>query len=275
MENNIFLPSRIEYKEDTQNKGSVIIEPCYPGYGTTWANALRRVLLTSLEGAAVTAVKIKGVKYEFSTMDYVQEDVLDIILNLKSLRFKVFKKTDEPIKLTLRAKGSKIVRAGDVDKSADAEVANKDLVIATLTDKKANLEMDIWVSKGYGWVSSEEKSREGFDVSTIITDSIFTPVVRVAINIDNVRVGKRTDYDRLTITIETDGSLSPLKAFLKASQLLENQFSYFIVLAEKLVTKKEEKPKKKTATAKKKAVLKRKAGTKKSASKKKTTKKKK
>ncbi|MDA2921914.1 DNA-directed RNA polymerase subunit alpha [Patescibacteria group bacterium AH-259-L07] len=277
MENNIFLPKKVEYQEDTQdkNKGSIIIEPCYPGYGTTWGNALRRVLLVSLEGVAVTAVKIKGVKYEFSTIDYVQEDVLDIILNLKTLRFKARTDIDEPVKLTLKASGSKKVRAGDIDTSADVEVVSKDLVIATLTDKRAKLEMELWVSKGYGWVPSEEKSREKFDVSTIITDSIFTPIVKVATDVENVRVGKRTDYDRLILSIQTDGSLSPLEAFRSVSRLLEGQFSYFIELSQKLVAKAEKKPKKKKAktTTKEKPGAKKKTGTKKSAPKKKTTKK--
>lgn len=253
MENNIFSPKRITYTEDThdKNKGLIIIEPCYPGYGITWGNALRRILLSSLEGVAVTAVKIKGVKYEFSTIDYVQEDVLDIILNLKLLRFKARRDIGEPVKLTLAAKGNKKVTAGDIDVSADAEVVNKDLVIATLTDKNAKLEMELWVSSGYGWVPSEEKSREKFDVSTIITDSIFTPVVKVATHIENMRVGKRTDYDRLILTIQTDGSLTPLEAFIRASGLLQSQFSYFIDLTQKLTVQVNKKTKKKAAPQKK------------------------
>jgi len=277
----MFFPTKVEYQEDKQNKnkGSVIIEPCYPGYGTTWGNALRRVLLTSLEGAAVTAVKIRGARYEFSTLDYVQEDILDIILNLKLLRLKIFKETDKPIKLTLKASGERRVTARDVDKSADVEIVNPDLLIANLTDKKAKLEMEIWVEKGYGWVPSEEKSREDKDIGTIIVDSIFTPVLNVAVNIENVRVGKRTDYDKLILTIETDGIVSPLQAFLAASKLLAEQFNLLIERGEKLeereareelavkkkakkrATTKEKiatKKKKKTATAKKTAAKKKK-----------------
>ena len=136
---NIFLPTKVEYHPDTQNKnkGQVIIEPCYPGFGTTWSNVLRRVLLTSLEGAAPTAVKIKGVRYEFSAIDHIQEDVLGIILNLKTLRLRIHKSVlDGPIRLTLKASGERKVKAGDIDKSADVDIVNPELLIATLTDKK-------------------------------------------------------------------------------------------------------------------------------------------
>ncbi len=238
---NIFLPTNVEYQPDAEdkNKGRVIVEPCYPGYGTTWGNALRRVLLTSLEGAAVSAVKIKGVRYEFSTIDHVQEDVLDIILNLKALRLRVFRQTDESIKLTLRASGEGKVLAGDIDKSADVEIVNPDLFIATLTDKRAKLEMELWVEKGYGWIPSEEKTREGRDIGVIIIDSVFSPVLKVAVGVENVRVGKRTDYDKLILDIETDGSIPPLGAFLKAAKLLAEQFNNLTDLGEKMESEKE------------------------------------
>ncbi|MBL7141646.1 DNA-directed RNA polymerase subunit alpha [Patescibacteria group bacterium] len=243
---NIFLPTKIEYQTDTKNKnkGSIIIKPCWPGYGITWGNTLRRVLLTSLPGAAVTAVKIKGVKYEFSTIPYIQEDVLEIILNLKVLRLRILSPGDEPVKLTLKASGEKKVKAADIDKSADVEIVNPDLLIATLTDKKANLEMEIWVVKGYGWAPSEEKSRAGLDIGTIVVDSMFSPVLQVSVNVENIRVGKRTDFDKIILGIETDGAFSPFKAFLVASELLTNQFKALVQLGEEIEKVKKRKPRK-------------------------------
>jgi len=229
-----FLPTKVESQIDpkNKNKGQIFIEPCWPGYGITWSNALRRVLLTSLSGAAVTAVKIKGVKYEFSTLEGVKEDILEIILNLKALRLKILTEKDEPIKLSLKVSGERKVKAGDIEKSSDVEIVNSDLLIATLTNKKVNLEMDIWVTKGYGWVASEEKSRDGLEIGTIVIDSIFSPVLKVSVNVENIRVGKRTDFDKIILGIETDGSISPIQAFLKACQLLKEQFDSLLHLGE-------------------------------------------
>ncbi|MCD6442236.1 DNA-directed RNA polymerase subunit alpha, partial [bacterium] len=230
---------------------------CYPGYGITWGNALRRVLLTSLSGAAVVSVKIKGIKHEFSSIPYVYQDVLDIILNLKSLRLKIFSENDDPIKLRLKAVGKKKVYASDIEKSANVEITNPDLLIADLTDKKAKLEMEIWVAKGYGWVPSEAKTREDLDIGTIVVDSIFTPILQVSINIENVRVGGRTDYDRLILGIETDGTISPLGAGLKAMQLLNEQFSYLSELTATIISSQQiSKKKKKSSTIKPKVVKK-------------------
>jgi len=254
---NIFLPQEINFQSDKENKnkGSIIIEPCYPGYGITWGNTLRRVLLTSLGGAAVISIKIKGVKYEFSTIPHVYQDVLGIILNLKSLRLKIFTENEDPIRLTLKASGEKKVYASDIDKSADVEIVNPDLLILDLTDKKAKLEMEIWVAKGYGWVPSEAKERENLDIGTIVVDSIFTPILQVSVNIENVRVGGRTDYDRLILGIETDGTISPLEAGLKAMQLLNEQFSYLSELSSAIISSKSLE-KKKPAVAKRKTVKK-------------------
>lgn len=242
MEN--FLATKIESQLDSKNKnkGQIFIEPCWPGYGITWGNALRRVLLTSLPGAAVTAVKIKGVKYEFSTLEGVKEDVLEIILNLKALRLKILTEKDELIKLSLKVSGEKKVKAGDIKKSSDVEIVSSDLLIATLTDKKVNLEMDIWVTKGYGWIASEEKSRAGLEIGTIVIDSIFSPVLNVSVDIENMRVGKRTDFDKIILGIETDGSISPTQAFLKASQLLKEQFDSLLHLGKEIEKKSVKKP---------------------------------
>jgi len=255
MKKNIFLPREISFQPDKENKnkGVIIIEPCYPGYGITWGNALRRVLLTSIGGAAVVSVKIKGVKHEFSSIPHVYQDVLDIILNLKSLRLKIFSEDDSPIKLKLKAVGKKKVYASDIEKSASVEITNPDLLIADLTDKKAKLEMEICVAKGYGWMSSEEKTREGLDLGAIVVDSTFTPILQVSINIENVRVGDRTDYDRLILGIETDGTLSPLNAGLKAMRLLNEQFSYLSELTSNIISQSTSENKKKSSDIKPKA----------------------
>jgi DNA-directed RNA polymerase subunit alpha len=223
----IILPNKIEYQPDPENKnkGCFVIEPCYPGYGITWGNALRRVLLSSLPGAAVDSIKIKGGRHEFSTLPHIEEDILHLVLNFKQLRFKIF--TEEPVQLKLSIKGEKEVTAKDIDKSADVEIVNSDLHLATLTDKKAELEIEITVSKGFGYIPSEEKDRTGLDLGTIVLDSIFSPIARVATEIENMRVGKRTDYDRLKLTIETDGTITPCAAFVEASDLLNNQFTFF------------------------------------------------
>jgi DNA-directed RNA polymerase subunit alpha len=264
----IILPTKVDYQPDPENKnkGQIIIEPCYPGYGITWGNALRRVLLSSLPGAAVTAVKIKGVRHEFSTIPHVKEDVLQIILNLKMLRLKIFDQSTseekkEPLKLKLSAKGEKKVTAADIEKSANVEIVNPDLYIATLTDKKAELEAEIIVDQGYGYVPSEEKDRTGLDLGTIVMDSIYSPIVKVGYRVDNVRVGKRTDYDRLSLTIETDGTITPWQAFIRAAELLNSQFKFLKETMEKKVKELEkeivvEETSKKKATKKKKTTKK-------------------
>lgn len=237
----IFLPTKVEYQEDRENKnkGTIIIEPCYPGYGITWGNALRRVLLSSLSGAAVDAVKIKGVKHEFSTIPNVKEDVLQIVLNLKLLRLRLFK--NEPVKLKLAVHGERKVTAVDFEKNADMEIINPDLYLATLTDKKANLEIEVTVRRGIGYVPSEEKDRTGIDLGTIIMDSIFSPVLKVGYRVEKIRVGQRTDFDKLILEIMTDGIILPWQAFLEAARMLNGQFEFIV---ERIEEKKKEFEKK-------------------------------
>lgn len=222
----ILLPTKINYQKDREdkNKGSITIEPCYPGYGTTWGNTLRRVLLSSLPGAAVTAVKIKGVKHEFSTIPFVQEDVLQIILNLKQLRVKLY--SEEEIRLNLKIKGEKKVYAKDIEKNAQVEIVNPNLLIATLTDKKADLEMEIFVKMGRGYVLAEERKEEEKEIGKILIDAIFSPIRKIGLKIENVRVGEKTNFDKLNLIVETDGTINPLDAFIKANQMLEENFSY-------------------------------------------------
>jgi DNA-directed RNA polymerase subunit alpha len=207
----LLLPSKIRFvKGDRPNVGQLIVEPFAQGYGTTVGNALRRVLLSSLPGAAVTAVKIKGVEHEFSTIPNVKEDMLEIILNLKSLRLKSF--SDQPVKLMLSKKGESAVTANDFSKNADVEIANPELVIATLTDKSANFEMEITVEQGRGYRTTEERAKEKLDLGTIAIDALYSPVLNVSYKVEATRLGERTDYDKLVLTIETDGTVDPLDA---------------------------------------------------------------
>jgi len=229
----LLLPSKISFEESKKksNSATFTVEPCYFGYGTTIGNALRRVLLSSLPGAAVTAVKIKGVDQEFSALENVKDDILKICLNLKELKLKVFK--DEPVVLKLSAKGQKKVTAADFEKNSDVEIINKDLVITNLTDKKAELEMEVTVQQGRGYWPTEERSKDDIKLGTILIDSVFSPVVKVGYKVEPTRVGDITNYDKLTMDIETDGTISPEEAVSQASKVLIDHFSLF--------TKKEDK----------------------------------
>lgn len=223
----ISLPKKFIVEEGEKgNKAKIIIEPCFPGYGTTLGNALRRVLLSSLPGGAVTAMKINGINHEFSTIENVSEDVVEIILNLKQLRVKVY--SDEPVILRINAKGEGKVTGADVEKSSDAEIINKDQLIATLTDKNAKLDMEITVAKGIGYVPSEEQkdSKEKGEIGVILVDSIFTPVLNVGLAVEATRVGQKVDYDKIVLDIETDGTISAEEAVQKAAEILANQFSW-------------------------------------------------
>lgn len=241
---NIPLPTKIEVqKGDSPNEGILIVEPCFSGYGTTIGNALRRVLLSSLPGASVTAVKIKGAQHEFSTLKNVKEDVLEILLNFKSLRLKVF--TDEKIRLKLKAKGEKEVTAKDIEADSSVEIANPELHLATLTDKNAELDIEFIVEKGRGYVPTEERNKEEEEVGLIAIDSLFSPIKNVGLKVENVRVGQLTNFDKLTLTIETDGTITPEEAVVESTKILIDHFDLFSKLSETTkkpkTTKKEEK----------------------------------
>ncbi len=224
---NILLPSSIRFEPGSRpNEGVMIVEPCFHGYGTTLGNALRRVLLSSLSGAAVTAVKIKGVTHEFQALDNVKEDILEIILNLKSLRLKVF--SDEPVKLNLKAKGEKAVTGKDFEPNADVEIVNPQLKIATLTDPKAVLEMEITVGRGRGYLPTEERVKETHELGTIAIDALFSPVRNVGYRVENTRVGEITNYDKLIMTIETDGTIAPEEAVRESAKTLIDYFSLLL-----------------------------------------------
>jgi len=228
---NIALPKKIDFlKGEQENQEAIVVEPLYPGYGMTLGNSLRRVLLSSLPGAAVTGVKIKGVSHEFMALPHIKEDVLEIILNLKQLRLKVFSEEEE-VKLELKVKGKKAVTAADI-KSGEVEIKNPDLVIANITDEAGSLDMEIYVKEGRGYKMSEGDKKENKDVNFIEIDSIFSPVLSVSIDIEPARVGKMTNWDKLVLNVKTDGTISPKDAFEESVKILVEQYSALLAPAE-------------------------------------------
>lgn len=235
----ISLPDKITFTEgEKPNEKILTIEPFYHGYGTTVGNALRRVLLSSLVGAAITHVKIKGASHEFSTIKGVKEDVVDIILNLKKLRFKLH--TDEPVVLTLNAKGAKKLTAKDFDKNSDVEVVSTDLPIATLGSKDAELNMEVVVAKGRGYETVEDREEEKQEIGTIAIDSIYTPIVNVSMEVTQARVGQDINYDKLILGIETDGTVTPEDAVATSAKILVDHFGILAPTEESLKPKKKE-----------------------------------
>lgn len=198
------------------------IEPLAPGYGVTLANSLRRVLLASLPGAAATSVRIDGVTHEFSTIPGMTEDVVELLLNLKSLRLRLM--TDEPVMLILDKKGPGKVTAADFKKNPDVEIMNPELLIATL-DKKGRLSLEITCEKGRGYVTTEMRRDEKLPLGTIALDSIFTPIKKVHYLIENTRVGRMTNFDKIVLDITTDGTIDPYDALNLASKILIDHFS--------------------------------------------------
>jgi DNA-directed RNA polymerase subunit alpha len=218
----IQLPELKTIKEDG-NKGTFAIEPLYSGYGMTLGNSLRRVILSSLGGAAVTAVKIDNVSHEFTTLKGVKEDVVEILLNLKRLRFRVF--SDEPQFIILTKTGKGPVTGADIKTSSDVEVVNQDLLICTIDDAKTKVGMEIRVEKGRGYVPVEHREDDKLEVGMIAIDALYSPIQRVRFNVENTRVGQVTDLDRLVMEIETDGTISPKDAIGQAAQVLVEHFS--------------------------------------------------
>lgn len=217
----IQLPELKTVNEDG-NKATFAIEPLHSGYGMTLGNSLRRVILSSLSGAAVTAVKIDTVAHEFSVIEGVKEDVVEIILNLKRLRFRVY--SDEPQFLILTANGQGEVTAAQIKTTSDVEIVNPDQVIATLDNAKTKIGMEIKVEKGRGYVPVENREAEKLEVGMIAVDALYSPVQRVRYNVENTRVGQMTDLDRLVMEIETDGTITPQDAIRQAAELLVEHF---------------------------------------------------
>jgi DNA-directed RNA polymerase subunit alpha len=217
------LPNRATVVDLGQNKYSVILEPLYPGFGVTIGNTLRRVLLSSMPGAAVTAVKIKFADHEFSTIPNVKEDVIQIILNLKQLRLKSF--SQEPVRLQLKSKGEKIITAADIKETDQVKVLNKDLHIATTDGKTAEFDMELIVEQGRGYVPVEARENQKLDLGMIALDAIFTPIKSVHFDVSNVRVGQLTNFDKLEVVMETDGSVNGQEACDIASHILVDHFT--------------------------------------------------
>ncbi|HAE36847.1 TPA: DNA-directed RNA polymerase subunit alpha [Candidatus Nomurabacteria bacterium] len=222
---NIILPSKLSIVSEVDTKGVYEIDGLYPGYGHTLGNSLRRIILSSLSGSAITTLKIEGANHEFSVLDGVKEDVITILLHLKQVRFRLL--TDEPQTVKLVVKGPKLVTASDIEVGGQVEVLNKDLYIAEVTSK-ANLSIEMTIEKGLGFVSKEVHQKEKNDVGTISVDAIFTPIRRVAYEVENMRVGDKTNHNRLRMTIETDGTLTPREALEKAIVIMVEQLQAII-----------------------------------------------
>ena len=222
---NIILPSKLSIVSEGGTKGVYEIDGLYPGYGHTLGNSLRRIILSSLVGSAITSIKIEGAAHEFSVIDGIKEDVITILLHLKQVRFRLL--TDEPQTVTLSVKGPKSVTAGDIETSGQVEVLNKDLYIAEVTGK-TTLTIEMTVEKGLGFVPKDLHQKTKTEVGTIALDAIFTPIRRVSYEVENMRVGDKTNHNRLRMTIETDGTLTPREALEQAITIMVEQLQAIV-----------------------------------------------
>lgn len=235
---NIPLPDTVAVVREEGREATFEIYPYYQGYGPTLGNALRRTLLSSLPGAAITAVRIDGVQHEFSAIPGVTEDVVSIILNLKRVRLKLH--VDHPVTLTVNVSGARVVTAGDMTKVADVEVANPDHVLAHLTAQDAKLSMELTAQRGRGYVPAETREHEERSLGTIAIDAIYTPVERASFRVENVRVGQATEYHKLLLTIRTDGTVTPKAALTQAASILQDHFGALATdVAERLTYRRE------------------------------------
>ena len=220
------LPSKPRIVSEEGNAGVYEIDGFYPGYGHTIGNSLRRIILSSIPGAAITAVKIDGVSHEFATMSGVKEDVIAVILNLKKVRIRVA--DNQPHTITLNVKGIKDVTAGDIEVPGQVEILNPSQHIATLTDKNAKLEMELTVDTGLGYVPKEVIQKERTEIGAIALDAIFTPIRRAHYEVENMRVGDKTNFNRVRISIETDGTLSPREALERSVSIMIQQLKAIV-----------------------------------------------
>lgn len=214
----ISLPEKIKVLEEKEGQATFELAPLYPGYGVTVGNALRRILLSSIEGAAITTIKIKDVSHEFSSVEGVLEDVIEIIMNIKKIRLKSF--SPEPVTLYIKASGEKEVTAQDIKADSSIEIVTTKQHIATLTDKKSSIEIEMTVEKGIGYVPVEQRQKEKISVGTLAIDAIFSPVINVDFVVANIRVEQRTDYNKLVMVVDTDGTISPKNALLTSVNIL-------------------------------------------------------
>ena len=233
-----FERPNIEVVEISEDKkyGKFVVEPLERGYGITLGNSLRRIMLSSLPGAAVSQVKIEGVLHEFCSIPGVKEDVTEIIMNIKSLAIKNNSETNEAKTAYIEYEGEGVVHASDIQVDQDIEILNPDLAIATLSGKDTKLYIELTITKGRGYVSAEKNKQEDLPIGVIAVDSIYTPVERVNVTVDNTRVGQITDYDKLTLDVFTNGTLVPDEAVSLAAKVLSEHLSLFIDLSENAKT---------------------------------------
>ena len=226
LETNVALPSKPRVIKEEEFSGIFEIDGLYPGYGHTLGNSLRRIILSSLPGAAITQVKIDGVQHEFSTMAGLKEDVITLLLNLKRIRLQMHSET--PLTLNLKVSGAKVVTAGDITAPSQIVILNPEQYIGEVTDKSTTLSIELTVEHGLGYVPREVHQREKVDIGTIALDAVFTPIRRVNYEVENMRVGDRTDYNRLRVFIETDGTLTPREALENSIEIMIHQLKAII-----------------------------------------------
>ena len=250
LETNVTLPSKPRVVSEENNRGIFEIDGLYPGYGHTLGNSLRRIILSSLPGAAITQVKIDGVEHEFSTLEGVKEDVITILLNLRRVRLNLH--GDEPMTISLKKSGTGMVTAGDISAPTQVEILNPEQHIAEITNKSTKFNMEITVERGLGYVPREVHQKDKVEIGTIALDAVFTPIRRANYEVENMRVGDRTDYNRLRIILETDGTYSASQALEKAIEIMIHQLKSIIGFQEqhretkveevKIVAEKSEEP---------------------------------
>lgn len=226
LETNVALPSKPRVIKEEEFSGVFEIDGLYPGYGHTLGNSLRRIILSSIPGSAITQVKISGVEHEFSTIAGIKEDVITILLNLKRVRLQMH--SDTPISISLKATGARVVTAGDLVVPSQITILNPEQVIAEITDKSTTLSFDCVVERGLGYIPREEHTKDKVDIGTIALDAVFTPVRRVNYEVENMRVGDRTDFNRLRVFIETDGTLSPRETLENSIEIMIHQLKAII-----------------------------------------------
>lgn len=226
LETNVTLPSKPRVVSEEGNRGTFEIDGLFPGYGHTLGNSLRRIILSSLPGAAITQVKIDGAEHEFSTLAGIKEDVIVILLNLRRVRLALH--SDEPITISLKKSGLGVVTAGDIDAPSQVEILNPEQPICEITNKSTKLNMEITIEKGMGYIPREIHSKDKMDIGFIAMDAVFTPIRRANYEVENMRVGDRTDYNRLRITLETDGTYTAREALEKSIEIMIHQLKAVI-----------------------------------------------
>ncbi len=238
LETNVALPSKPRVIKEEEFSGIFEIDGLYPGYGHTLGNSLRRIILSSLPGAAITQVKFDGVEHEFSTIAGVKEDVITILLNLKRVRLLMH--SDTPLTLTLKASGAQVVTAADITVPSQVTILNPEQPIAEITEKGTTLSIELTLEHGLGYVPREVHQKEKVDIGAIALDAVFTPIRRVNYEVENMRVGERTDYNRLRVFIETDGTLTPREALENSIEIMIHQLKAIIGFQDALQKRTEE-----------------------------------